>query len=573
LRTRVVALLLLVGWAALLAAGGLDRPVVDSAAAQGLFDLSTPAAARTAVVGLGTWVFLEVLRFVPLGLLAVFVWPDRSRRLQRGLGVALPALLLAGGVAVVALAVRMRLSSALPGPLDLVLPGVGIALGIGVGLAWRRGAWARVLFLPKLAALAGLLVLLVGGLAWTSLEASPSAPEPPTVDSTGKRQIWAALRGKDPRQVPDGKTRTLTLTSDQIDFVFAWGVPLVLGHDRARVAVSLQEPDHAGAVTSVRVPFTGRWLTLSGSAGVSVEQGRLDLEDVALRLGRFGIPGPLLAAATPPVEVALQNDRRLRPVLAATEGLTIESGQASLTYRRLDTPPGFFARLVWGEEAKEEARAAVAEHCRRILGAGLPRGDARFGAALEAAFASARERSAQGSAVGENRAAILALGILFGHPRLEWFVGEVLDDDDRVRAQRLEEAKLRGRADWPRHYLVSAALTVLSAEAPSNAVGLLKEELDAAGGSGFSFADLLADRAGTTFALAATRDEVAALAIQERLGHGFVLDDFFPEAVDLPEGLQDGELQAQYGGVGGTGYQRVADEIERRVAACAAYRP
>ena len=60
--------------------------------------------------------------------------------------------------------------------------------------------------------------------------------------------------------------------------------------------------------------------------------------------------------------------------------------------------------------------------------------------------------------------------------------------------------------------------------------------------------------------------------MQESLARGFQLDDFFPEAADLPEDLPDAELQAAYGGVGGAGYQRVVDEIERRVAACPAYR-
>jgi len=73
-------------------------------------------------------------------------------------------------------------------------------------------------------------------------------------------------------------------------------------------------------------------------------------------------------------------------------------------------------------------------------------------------------------------------------------------------------------------------------------------------------------------ALAATADEASAIAMQERLGRGFALDDFFPEASDLPEGLQDADLQARYGGVGGTAYQEVLGEIERRVADCAAYR-
>ena len=61
----------------------------------------------------------------------------------------------------------------------------------------------------------------------------------------------------------------------------------------------------------------------------------------------------------------------------------------------------------------------------------------------------------------------------------------------------------------------------------------------------------MADRTGTTFALLATRDEAAARALQQRLAAGFRIDDFFPAAADLPENIQDAELQARYGGVGG----------------------
>ena len=107
----------------------------------------------------------------------------------------------------------------------------------------------------------------------------------------------------------------------------------------------------------------------------------------------------------------------------------------------------------------------------------------------------------------------------------------------------------------------------------SDAAGLLKEELDASrGGSGFSFADLLADRAGTTFALRATSDKVSARAMQDRLARGFLIEEFFPPAADLPEGIPDAELQSRYGGVGGQAYNRLIEEIEQRIATCAAYR-
>ena len=131
---------------------------------------------------------------------------------------------------------------------------------------------------------------------------------------------------------------------------------------------------------------------------------------------------------------------------------------------------------------------------------------------------------------------------------------------------------LRGREDWTKHFFVSAALTVLSAQAPSDAIGVFKEELDAGGGSGFSFGDLMADRAGTTFALLATRDDAAARTLQARLAAGFRVDDFFPEAADLPENIQAAELEARYGGVGGRLFRQYAAEVERRLWSCPAYR-
>ena len=107
----------------------------------------------------------------------------------------------------------------------------------------------------------------------------------------------------------------------------------------------------------------------------------------------------------------------------------------------------------------------------------------------------------------------------------------------------------------------------------SDGAGLFKEETDSGeGGSGFSFADLLADRAGTEFALAATRDARSARKMQKRLSAGFSVDDVFPDAAGLPESIPDAELQSKYGGVGGVGYEKVVADIERRLSTCPALR-
>src|SRR5574343_2046502 len=58
---------------------------------------------------------------------------------------------------------------------------------------------------------------------------------------------------------------------------------------------------------------------------------------------------------------------------------------------------------------------------------------------------------------------------------------------------------LAGRHDLAQHFAVSATLAAWAGEPIADAIGLYKELADARHGSGFSFADLAADRAGTRF--------------------------------------------------------------------------
>jgi len=101
---------------------------------------------------------------------------------------------------------------------------------------------------------------------------------------------------------------------------------------------------------------------------------------------------------------------------------------------------------------------------------------------------------------------------------------------------------------------------------PSDAVGLLKEQQDADGGSGFSFADLLADRAGTSLAERLTGDPERARALRLRLAGDLTVDRVFPDATGLPEGIQEAAFEADYGGPMGARYQQLLTEIEGRVA-------
>jgi hypothetical protein len=206
------------------------------------------------------------------------------------------------------------------------------------------------------------------------------------------------------------------------------------------------------------------------------------------------------------------------------------------------------------------------------VGPSLPIGESRFGALLQSAFAPLPAGTTREQAVQHNRAAILALGIALGHERLARFVGmDPKGGSLRAGIALRTGTTLRGREDWARHYCLSAALAVVESPFMSDAGGIIKEELDAlARGSGFSFGDLAADRAGVRFAQAATASESAAQEMQRRLQIGFSVDDFFPEAADLPENLTTEQFRAIYDGVGSQRYRQVAGDIEARLDRCPA---
>ena len=536
---------------------------------------AAPALDRGAVLGwaadVATAAALEAARFVPVGLLLVLSLPRRIRWWRRLLLVTAPALGTSLALALALAALRRGGWPALPAA---TLPMAGALLGTWMGLAWTGGPRARIVFLPKLAVLAVAFVMAGVAVAAVAVQDRPLAFEPPEVASEDKRRLARAFKEQNPAQIPEGETRTLRLTEHDLDLLLAWGLPLARSGVKSKVDLG----DYESVLqVSARLP-AGRgsgYLNFVASGLAFVEDGRLSVRPGEVRVGGLDLPRPILdLLGQPLVDLALR-DPRLRPASEAIRDVSFEEGAVALTYGRTSLPRGFLADLFGGQGTSEDLVPAVRAQVEHLLEGtdGLPRGDARFGAFLEKAFGLARRRSARGGPVLENQAAILALGMVLGHRRVEAMVGQVLDDGlrDRARAAR-RGTTLRGRADWTQHFLVSASLTVLAAGSVSDAVGLFKEERDADGGSGFSFGDLLADRAGTRFAQTATRDEASAAGMQQRLARGFRVDHFFPEADGLPEGISDAELHARYGGVGGARYRELVQDLERRLDACEAYR-
>ena len=216
-----------------------------------------------------------------------------------------------------------------------------------------------------------------------------------------------------------------------------------------------------------------------------------------------------------------------------------------------------------------EAARATGQHVLDNAG-DIPNGDDGFAELLRMAFEFAEDNSHRTGAIEPNKAAILALGVILGEERVAEVAGRPIDIGLRPEMKALyRRISVRGRRDLSRHFWVSAALAILSNETNSMSVGITKELMDATpGGSGFSFVDLTADRAGTLFSVAATRNVNAARYLQLKIREGVGISDFFPEIDGLPEGISRDDFQLKYGGLGGTETNRIVGEIDGRLARC-----
>jgi uncharacterized protein YfiM (DUF2279 family) len=197
----------------------------------------------------------------------------------------------------------------------------------------------------------------------------------------------------------------------------------------------------------------------------------------------------------------------------------------------------------------------------RLQGAGIGR-EGRLGELLAPLFAAAAARSREHDPVTENRA---LLGILAG-----WATGRSgpPGPDGRPFDFRMT---LAGRRDLAQHFLISAAIAASGETALSRLVGLMKEIADSNGGSGFSFADIAADRAGVCFGEAATRTHDSARELQRRMADGIEDAELLPPVDDMPEQLDRAALSEHFGGPGGTAYRALIAEIDRRIASLTLY--
>jgi len=396
-----------------------------------------------------------------------------------------------------------------------------------------------------------------------SLESSPRTGAGATLSVADVENAKQLLRANDPRRLRDGERRLVRLTERELNLVLSYVLPepsaarAVLGDGLMTLTASLELPQN---------PF-GQFLN---SEMILAQDGN-SLAPVAVSFGRLRLPGWLAG--------------RLRALLSRTLSTTVpEYASAVDSLQSLRIEDGtLLLEYHWREELLAQMRArgrdlAVPEALRESArvyyetlaaqGPFEPRG-ASLALPLQVLFEQARQRSLDGhDPARENRAALLALAVaLTGRNPSFLYEGS----SQPVAYARRMVNTLHGRHDLAQHFVLSSTLTLSGGSKLADAIGVFKELSDSRGGSGFSFPDLLADRAGVVLAQRSTGAD--ARRIQEVLAETASEDVFMPSIDALPEGLQDLEFRSRYEDLDTQAYARVRDEVERRIRDLPLYSP
>lgn len=416
--------------------------------------------------------------------------------------------------------------------------------------------------------LAALALAFVATVAWLfavwllAFAAEPQVRSVQDFNAADIERALAVLKRHDPRWQRPGIVRAVLAEQRDVNLLLAHAAARIPGlqaqaalqHNAAELRMSVDLSRLAPRL-GLSWPSLGRpWLNLK--AEFAPGSGLPTL--TRLRLGSVPMPSwaaQLLARAclhrlAPGLDLALLDD-----VLRGTQ---MHNGRLLAFYAWQDDTS---ARLLQAltPAAEQERLRAYAERLAKWSAAQPPFQPQSLAALLQPLFQLAQARSQAGTdALAETRAALLTAS-LYANRR---GIAAVVPAARLWPRPRWLGITLAGRSDLPLHFIVSASLAAESGSPLADAVGLYKELDDSRGGSGFSFVDLAADRAGTRLGELAKRDP---RRLQAALAASASESQLLPDIKDLPESLTQEQFEARYGGVGAPAYARMMAEIEARL--------
>lgn len=397
---------------------------------------------------------------------------------------------------------------------------------------------------------------------WAALDGAPSITDAQAVISARSAERAAKRLGElDPRRLRDGEHRSIVLAIDEVQALLQIAAKRL--PDTRAQAISIDGQMNLRTATALPGSL---WLNIDAPIVVADGEPRLD----GLRIGSLPLPAPIarkaFSAALPWLlrQFGYGGDPALLSEVVhgtriSRDGLRIDyalTKQVAAEGMRALLPTGEAERLAAYHDALRTAVLALREGGAARVGDSLP-------PVMQQLFALALAR--RGDTVAEQRSALLALA-LHVNGRSPALLIPAAADWPPVPRQVLT---LHGREDLAQHFVGSALIAAHAGAQWANAIGLSKEVHDARGGSGFSFTDLLADRAGTRLG-----ERIAAGdgIVSRVLAGDPATRDLLPSIAGLAEFMPEAVFQRRFGGIGAPAYKAVLADIDARIAALELYK-
>ena len=407
------------------------------------------------------------------------------------------------------------------------------------------------ILLRTLAAAVSLLVVSALLIAVLAFESTPrvTADEPVTISDVQRARV--VLARHDPRRASGAGMQTVTLAGQDVTLLVRYAVSR-WRPAAARVTLRDGAADVEASVESSTNPL-GRWTNITAVLTEGPGLPRI----ARLTVGPVPVPAFVANAVArwlldrapsgTPLAVARATVRRVRFQPDSVRVEYVWQGDAGAQIGNMLVPAEDVQRL-------EAYNAELARQVETLA----PDESLSLAVLLRPMLALAAQRSASGDTAGEHRAVIATLALYVTGVGLERWIAPAAGWSRPARRR----VTLGGRDDLAKHFLVSAVVASQSGSALADVVGVTKEVDDSRGGTGFSFVDIAADRAGRRFGELAVH---SAQTLQGVAGKTLAEDDFMPAVSGLPESMSAPEFETRFGGVGAPRYDAVLQIIDARL--------
>lgn len=421
------------------------------------------------------------------------------------------------------------------------------------------------------------LILICPAILFVSIvEKNPRVEKGPPLSFDNVKRVEQLVRAYKPRYMRFRQIRRIHILEKDLNLIAQYGVSQLTDKDYIFPEIRLSDPfiSLMGTIHIPKTPF-GEYLNLELVLKLDNNKPAIDF----FRIGKLKIPKEII---NPMVSIIgqhlLKSDgyHLILKNLDAIRSASIRGKQLTFIY---EWNPDSLLKL--HESGKtllvsREHQQKLVEYTNELMQLlsvlkknHLP--SVSLSRIIRPLFQSAAKQSERsGDPVLENRALLQALSL--------YVIGEKLDP--LVNADRLKQVKPRedvrltlwGREDLAKHFLVSAGLAVSAGSKLSRFAGLAKEVDDSNRGSGFSFADLAADRAGEKLGEIAIDSRGQAGRLQEQMGNVKGESEFMPRIDHLPEGIMELEFKKRYTDLDSQTYAMIDEVITRRIGECRVYK-